>query len=111
MTGNPFTVNSGIGVKGNGEMGKQLPASVRCPARYELVVRSELGSRFASAFAGMEVHAEGGITRIAGPVQDQAQLHGLLDRIRDLGIELVSVNPIAASRTADRPAAERRGAP
>jgi hypothetical protein len=71
------------------------PSRLHSPTRYELVVRGELGSRFASAFSGMKIHAEGGCTHIVGEVVDQSQLHGILDRIRDLGIELISVTPIA----------------
>jgi hypothetical protein len=104
MTNNPITIDAEMCEWGR-EMGRQQSSRVRCPARYELVVHSELGDRFASAFGGMEVHAGGGITRIVGIVHDQSQLHGLLDRIRDLGIELVSVNPIAESQPADRHAA------
>jgi hypothetical protein len=90
-------------------MAAQRSSKLRCPARYEFVVHSELGERFASAFGGMEVQPDGGITRIVGLVRDQSQLHGLLDRIRDLGIELVSVNPIAEGQPTDRNVAERRG--
>jgi hypothetical protein len=43
-------------------------------------------------FEGMALEAEAGQTTITGPVVDQAHLHGLLDRVRDLGLELVSVN-------------------
>jgi hypothetical protein len=89
-------------------MAEQRTSGPRCPARYEIVVHSELGDRFASAFGGMDVCAEGGITRIAGLVRDQSQLHGLLDRIRDLGIELVSVNPIGECQPAQLHASERR---
>lgn len=83
-------------------MAERRWSSVRCPTRYELVVFSELGDRFASACGGMEVYADGGITRIVGLTRDQSQLHGLLDRIRDLSIELVSVNPIVEGQPADR---------
>lgn len=89
-------------------MAERQSSRVRCPARYELVVDSELGDRFASAFEGMEVHAGGGITRIVGLVHDQSQLHGLLDRIRDLNIELVSVNPIVEGQPAVRLAVRGR---
>jgi hypothetical protein len=64
------------------------------PVKYELVVRGELGERFASAFSGMMLYTEGQETRIVGEVVDQSQLHGLLDRIGALGIELVSVTPL-----------------
>jgi hypothetical protein len=61
------------------------------PTTYEIVVRGELSQRFAVAFEGMTLVAENGRTAISGPVIDQAQLHGLLARVRDLGLDLVSV--------------------
>jgi hypothetical protein len=66
-------------------------AAVR-PTHYQIVVRGELSQRFSMAFEGMSLEAEDGQTVITGPVVDQAHLHGLLDRVRDLGLELVSVN-------------------
>jgi hypothetical protein len=62
------------------------------PTDYQIVVRGELSQRYSTAFEGMALEAEDGQTTIAGPVVDQAHLHGLLDRVRDLGLELVSVN-------------------
>ena len=61
---------------------------------YQIVVRGELSERFSMAFEGMTLTPEDGQTVITGPVVDQAQLHGLLDRVRDLGLELVSVNAL-----------------
>jgi hypothetical protein len=73
----------------------------RRPTSYQIVVRGELSQRFSTAFDGMTVEAGDGQTVITGPVVDQAHLHGLLDRVRDLGLELVSVGPThpAASAT------------
>jgi hypothetical protein len=65
------------------------------PTPYRIVVAGELSRRFAPAFDGMTVCCGGGQTSITGTVIDQAQLHGLLDRVGDLGLELVSVNAIA----------------
>ena len=64
------------------------------PRRYQIVVVGELSSRFAAAFEGMTVSCAGGQTAITGTVVDQAQLHGLLDRVGELGLELVSVNAV-----------------
>jgi hypothetical protein len=75
-------------------MAERRVPQVGGPTKYEIVVRGELGERFASAFGGMTIHAESRYTRITGEVVDQSQLHGLLDRIRALGIELVSVTPL-----------------
>ena len=60
---------------------------------YQIVVRGELSQRYLPAFEGMTLAVGDGRTAITGPVVDQAQLHGLLNRIGDLGLELVSVNP------------------
>jgi hypothetical protein len=59
---------------------------------YCIVVRGELSQRFSNAFDGMTLVAGAGQTTITGPVVDQAQLHGLIDRVGELGLELVSVN-------------------
>jgi hypothetical protein len=65
------------------------------PTRYRIVVAGELSRRFAPAFDPMTMHCDGGQTSLTGLVVDQSQLHGLLDRVGDLGLELVSVNAIA----------------
>jgi hypothetical protein len=64
------------------------------PNRYRVVVRGRLGSSFASALEEFELESQGGETSLTGWFADQAQLHGLLDRLRDLGIPIVSVNPV-----------------
>jgi hypothetical protein len=59
---------------------------------YEIRVNGVLGSRWSAWFDGLQVTSdEHGQTTIAGPVADQAALHGLLAKIRDLGLELLSV--------------------
>ena len=63
------------------------------PTIYQIVVRGELSDRYVLAFEGMTLTTGDGRSAITGPVVDQAHLHGLLDRIGDLGLELVSVNP------------------
>ena len=60
---------------------------------YRIVVRTEIGERFAAAFDGMDVRISEGHTIISGEVVDQAHLHGILDRINALGLELVSLQP------------------
>ncbi len=61
--------------------------------RYELVLRGEISDRFAVLFEDMRLDRVEGTTVLTGPVRDQAHLHGLIERISELGIELVSVNP------------------
>jgi len=62
--------------------------------RYRVVVRGRLGEHLAGAFGQLELDSRPGQTTLTGTFADQAQLHGLLDRLRDLGIHLISVNPI-----------------
>lgn len=59
---------------------------------YEIRVEGRLGQRWSSAFDGLEVVAtDDGTTVIRGPVVDQSALHGLLHRLRDIGVDLVSL--------------------
>ena len=62
--------------------------------RYRLVVKGELGARYASAFEEMSIYAHDGITEMTGGITDPSHLQGLLDRIADLGLALQSVNPL-----------------
>jgi hypothetical protein len=58
---------------------------------YRIVVRSELGDRFASAFEGMRMEMRDGQTILTGEVKDQPHLFGVLARLNGLGLELLSV--------------------
>jgi hypothetical protein len=62
--------------------------------RYRVVVRGRLGEHLAGVFDHLELDPRPGQTSLTGDFADQAQLHGLLDRLRDLGIHLISVNPV-----------------
>ena len=64
-------------------------------AQYEIVVKGELGPTVSSAFEGMRIECHGGETAMVGLVEDQAQLTGLLRRVADLGLELVSVGKVS----------------
>ncbi len=65
------------------------------PGWYEISVRGRLDERWSAWFDGMSIDASrSGLTVIRGPVVDQAALHGLLARLRDLGAHLVSVRSI-----------------
>lgn len=62
--------------------------------RYEIRLQGRLDERWAAWFDGMAIDLEpGGVTVLRGPVADQAALHGLLARLRDLGLPLISVGP------------------
>jgi hypothetical protein len=59
---------------------------------YQIRVTGVLGSGWSAWFDGLQVTSdEHGQTLIAGPVADQAALHGLLGKVRDLGLELLEV--------------------
>ena len=64
------------------------------PTHYRLVVKGELGARYASAFDEMTISAHDGITEISGWITDSSHLQGLLERIAGLGLTLHSVMPL-----------------
>ena len=59
--------------------------------RYEIRVRGRVSDATLSTFEGMDVDLAPAETVLHGPVADQAGLHGLLDRIQSLGLELIEV--------------------
>jgi hypothetical protein len=63
-----------------------------------ITVRGRLSECLAAAFDGMTLVRHAAATELVGEVVDQAQLHGLLTRIRDLGLELESLNVFDADR-------------
>ncbi len=80
----------------------------RDPGRYEIRVKGHLDTRWAAWFNGLTLtRGSDGTTIICGPVADQAALHGVLQKIRDLGLPLISVNHVAPGHP-PAPAAEAR---
>lgn len=74
------------------------------PAIYQIRLQGQLGANWSDWFAGMTIAlAENGDTLITGPVIDQAALHGLLRKVRDLGIPLLAVTCTRPGQT-DGPA-------
>jgi hypothetical protein len=63
--------------------------------RYEIVVRGRLSRRYEHAFDRVTFEPQAGQTTLRAELVDQSQLYGVLDRLRDFGIELVSVNAVA----------------
>jgi hypothetical protein len=68
--------------------------------RYDIVVRGRLSRRYECAFDGVTLEPCSGETKLHAEVADQSQLYGLLNRLRDFGIELVSVNAVPGARDA-----------
>ncbi len=65
------------------------------PGLYEIRLKGHLGSQWTDWFEGLTITLEeDGDTLLTGPVIDQAALHGLLKKVRDLGLPLVSVSPL-----------------
>jgi hypothetical protein len=65
---------------------------------FEIVVRGRLSPALTAALDGFEVsRCEQGMTHLVGWVPDQSRLHSLLELLRDLNIELASVNPVPGS--------------
>jgi hypothetical protein len=70
------------------------------PTIYQIRVKSHLGSDWTDWFGGLTITLEeGGNTLLTGPVVDQAALYGVLKKVRDLGMPLVSVNPVQLNET------------
>jgi hypothetical protein len=75
-------------------MNETRPASEEYdqPARYEIRIKGHLDDRWVAWFEGLVIIREdNGDTLLTGPVTDQAALHGLLRKVRDLGTPLLSV--------------------
>ena len=68
---------------------------------YQLVIRGEVGDRFAVLFDGMRFTRRDGLTTLTGRVADQAQLLGLVERAQELGFEILSLQQLPdAAQTA-----------
>ena len=62
------------------------------PEYYEIKVKGHLDPHWSEWFAGLKLtHLEGNESLLSGPLPDQAALHGLLERVRDLNLTLISV--------------------
>jgi hypothetical protein len=63
-------------------------------SKYRIVLRGRLSESFESAFEGMALEPGLNQTVLVGDVRDQSHLYGLLDRLRDFGIDLLAVEPV-----------------
>jgi len=70
------------------------------PGSYEIRIKGHLDHRWAAWFEGLTITLEeDGDTLLTGPVIDQAGLHGLLKKVRDLGLPLISVSQVQIQET------------
>jgi hypothetical protein len=72
------------------------------PATYEIRVEGALDERWTAWFDGLQVTTDGGQTAIRGALPDQSALHGVLVKVRDLGLCLISVRRLEAGGTGDQ---------
>ena len=77
------------------------PLSLTQPARYRITVQGWLDETWTAWFAGMTITHIGAHTTLAGVIQDQAALHGLLAQVRDLGLPLLVVQCLAPAEDDD----------
>jgi hypothetical protein len=69
------------------------------PGQYEIRIKGHLDDRWDDWFGGLTITLENnGETFLTGPVVDQAALHGLLRKVRDLGMPLISVNRVESGQ-------------
>ena len=84
-------------------IGDAAPSS---PVPYRIAVAGKLDARWAEWFDGFALTVDGGTTILSGVVSDQAHLHGVLDKILDLGLTLVLVKAVGPPSSVP----EQRGA-
>jgi hypothetical protein len=72
------------------------------PTVYQIRITGRLDPSWAEWFEGLEITSDGGETLLTGRAIDQAALHGLLRRVRDLGLPLVSVTPLEGDPRKDQ---------
>lgn len=77
-----------------------MPEITAQPDLYEIRIKGHLAPRWAEWFAGLAItHTASGETILIGPIEDQAALHGVLAKIRDLNLVLIAVNRIETDIT------------
>ena len=73
------------------------------PGLYEIRIKGHLDGRWADWFEGLSfTHESDGTTLLDGPLTDQAALHGVLNRIRDLGLPIISIQCVSPDKKGAR---------
>jgi hypothetical protein len=68
------------------------------PARYEIRVHGVLQERWSEWFGELTLENDGNETVLSGTLQDQPALHGVLDRVRDLGLSVIAVRRVSTEQ-------------
>ena len=76
-------------------MGKPFATRTgRTAVRYRIVIRGTIGQPLIGPVEGMRLESDGEDAALVGDIVDQAQLQGVIGWLRDLGVEIVSINPL-----------------
>lgn len=81
-------------------MNGNIPTNLHKPTRYQIRLQGHLGPQWTNWFEGLTIQLnEAGETVLTGSVTDQAALHGLLKKVRDVGLPLLSLNCLDSDQT------------
>jgi hypothetical protein len=75
----------------------------RWPTCYEVRVEGVLESSWSEWFEGLQLQNQGGDTVLSGVLPDQPALHGILDKVRDLGLSIIAVRRLPCVEQSDAP--------
>ena len=78
-------------------------SGTRWPARYEVRVDGVLDDRWSEWFQGLRIENQDGETILSGMLPDQPALHGILDKVRDLGLTIVTVRRLPPEQLDEEP--------
>jgi hypothetical protein len=99
-----------MNIDGHDQPDSAAQSAQREPGWYEICLEGRLDERWSAWFEGMSMSAgAGGTTVLRGRVADQAELHGQLSRLRDLGLPLISVARVPTPSDADAPDDDDQG--
>ena len=79
-----------------------LPSASQQPICYQILVQGQIDPRWSDWFDEFVITISGGDSLLTGSVLDQAALHGVLGRIRDLGLTLVSIQQLENKKTPEK---------
>jgi hypothetical protein len=73
------------------------------PARYEVRVEGVLDGRWSEWFEGLHLQNQSGETILSGTLPDQPALHGILDKVRDLGLTIITMRRLPPEQPGEQP--------